>query len=545
MRDLWYKDAVIYCLDVETFQDDDGDGIGDFKGLTRRLDHLAGLGVTCLWLLPFYPTPNRDNGYDIIDYYGVDPRLGTLGEFVEFMYEARERGIRVIADLVVNHTSAEHPWFQEARDPSSDKHDWYVWSDERPEDSSNQVIFPGVQEEIWTYDQKAKQYYLHRFYDHQPDLNIANPAVREEICRIMGFWLELGISGFRMDAAPYMIELKGIEEQTDVAAPYEYLREFRDFLQWRRGDAILLAEANVTKEYVSEYFGDGKRMHMLFNFILNQHLYLAFARRKAEPLKVGLRLPPDPPEDGQWAHFLRNHDELNLGQLDKDQQQEVFDAFAPDEDMRLYERGIRRRLPPMLDGDERRIRMAYSLLLTLPGTPVLRYGQEIGMGEDLSLEERRSVRTVMQWSDDENGGFSKADPDELARPVLREGPHGYEQVNVSDQRNDPESRLNWMERMIRLRKKHHAVGWGEWAILDTGHEAVLAHACRHRSSSLIAVHNLDEEECTVRLDLSDEPKGRVADLLGERHYHEISDDTTLEVDLNPFGYRWFHIDGET
>ena len=541
MRDLWYKDAIIYSLDVETYQDSNNDGIGDFGGLTRRLDYLDGLGVTCIWLLPFYPTPNRDNGYDILNYYGVDHRLGTLGDFVEFVRRARERGIRVVIDLVVNHTSDQHHWFQSARsDPDSQYRDYYVWSESRPEGADGDLIFPGKQEEIWTYDEEADAYYLHRFYRHQPDLNIANPAVREEICKVMGFWLELGVSGFRVDAAPYMIELKGLEDQAEVTAPYEYLREFRNFLSWRQGDAILLAEANVEKDRVSEYFGDGKRMHMLFNFIVNQNLFLAMARQEAAPLAEGLHKAPGLPDTGQWAHFLRNHDELNLSQLNSEQREDIFEAFAPEEHMQIYGRGIRRRLAPMMEGDERRLRMAYSLMLSLPGTPVLRYGEEIGMGDDLSLEGRHSVRTAMQWSDEKNGGFSMADANELARPVISEGAYGYEQLNVSDQRRNSDSRLNWMERMIRTRKEHHELGWGEWALIEVDHPAVFAHCCFRENSTVIAVHNLSDEQCTACLNLSSLPDGHAADLLGDQHYKPLEGDDH-HLDLEGYGYRWFHL----
>ncbi|HET9225160.1 MAG TPA: alpha-amylase family protein, partial [Thermoanaerobaculia bacterium] len=407
MIDLWYKDAVIYSLDVETFQDSNGDGIGDFRGLTERLDYLGSLGVTCLWLLPIHPTPNLDNGYDVQDYYAVDPRLGTLGDFVEFMHQARERGIRVMLDLVVNHTSTRHPWFQSARrDKSSPYRNFYVWSDTLPDNAREGMVFPGYQDSVWTWDEEAKAYYFHRFYAHQPDLDISNPDVREEICRIMGFWLELGVSGFRLDAAPFLIEMKGAgavgEDQ------YAYLREFRDFLSWRRGDAILLAEANVEREKMAQYFGEGVRLHMLFGFLVNQHYFLALARQQAEPLIRGLKMPPPLPPTGQWANFVRNHDELDLGRLTPEEREEIARQFAPDPGMWLYERGIRRRLPPMLDGDRRRIELAYSLMFSLPGTPVLRYGEEIGMGDDLSLPERESVRTPMQWSREPNGGFSTA-----------------------------------------------------------------------------------------------------------------------------------------
>ncbi len=540
MHDLWYKDAIIYCLDVDSFQDANGDGIGDFQGLTERLAYLEGLGVNCLWLLPFYPTPDRDNGYDIMDYYGVDPRLGTLGDFTEFMQQAHDRGIRVIIDLVVNHTSDRHPWFQAARsDPSSPYHDYYVWSDTKPADAEEGVLFPGVQEAVWSYDRKARAYYFHRFYKHQPDLNIANPAVREEIRKIMGFWLALGVSGFRVDAAPFLIELRGIDNP-DVTDPYQYLREFRDFLSWRRGNAILLAEANVAMEKVPEYFGDGNKLHMLFNFMANQHLILALARQQALPLIEGLYKLPSIPEAGQWANFLRNHDELNLGGLSEAQRDHVFQAFAPKETMQLYDRGIRRRLAPMLKGDPRRLEQAYSLLFSLPGTPVLWCGDEIGMGEDLSLNERDSVRTPMQWSEASNGGFSTASPEDLIRPVIDKGPFQYPKVNVAAQRRDPNSLLNWIERAIRLRKEHPEFGRGDWRILDTDDPVVFAHSCQWQDRTIIAVHNLSSKSREIKLDLRDYNNQHILDLFGDCQALPIQSNA-YTINLEAYGYRWLRL----
>ena len=538
-RHLWYKDAVVYCLDVETFRDGNGDGIGDFAGLLDRLDYLDGLGINTIWLLPFFPTPNRDNGYDVTDYYGVDPRLGTAGDLVEFIRAASDRGLRVIMDLPVNHTSDQHPWFQEARrDESSRYHDYYVWSDERPDGAEEGMVFPGVQEEIWTYDRVAKKYFFHRFYQHQPDLNIANPAVRAEIMRIMGYWLELGISGFRLDAAPFLIELKGIETSGEQD-PYEYLQELRAFLSWRRGDAVLLAEANVAPEKVEHYFGPAPKMHMLFNFLVNQHLFLALAREDRTPLVKALHMTPPIPADGQWAHFLRNHDELDLARLTDVQRGTVFDAFAPDEDMRLYERGIRRRLAPMLGGDPDRLRMVHSLLFTLPGTPVLRYGEEIGMGEDLSLEERNAVRTVMQWSNEENAGFSEAPAGELPRPAVSEGPFGYEGVNVEAQARDPDSLLSWMERAIRARKRNPEVGRGEFHVLETDHPSVFGHACTLETGTFLAIHNLSGKAVKCRVDLSGLEGETLVDQLLAPDAQPLEPE--LEVDLDRYGFRWFRV----
>jgi maltose alpha-D-glucosyltransferase/alpha-amylase len=543
--DLWYKDAVIYSLDVETFQDSNGDGIGDFRGLGERLDYLASLGVTCLWLLPFYPTPDRDNGYDVQDYYGVDPRLGTLGDFVEFMHKARERGIRVLIDLVVNHTSDQHPWFQAARrSKDSPYRDYYIWSDTLPANAHEGMVFPGYQDSVWDWDDAAQAYYFHRFYAFQPDLNISNPLVREEICRIMGFWLELGISGFRVDAAPFLVEMKGADARPGEDH-YAYLRELRDFLSWRRGDAILLAEANVSRDQVAEYFGDDAKIQMLFSFLLNQHLFLSLARQEAAPLVRGLLLPPVPPPTGQWANFLRNHDELDLGRLTDEERQDVLRAFAPEPDMQLYGRGIRRRLPPMLGtsgGDRRRIEMAYSLLFSLPGTPVLRYGEEIGMGDDLSLSQRESVRTVMQWSTERNGGFSIAEPGRLARTTIADGPFGFKSgTDVEDQQRDAGSLLHWMVRLIRTRKQCPEVGWGDWKILETGDPGVFAHRCTWRGGTVVAVHNLADRPAAVRLDLEEQSREKLVELLGDQPYKLVRADE--EIDLEPYGYRWFRIGG--
>ena len=536
--DLWWKNAVVYCLDVETFMDWDGDGCGDFVGLTQRLDYLAGLGVTCIWLLPFFPTPDRDNGYDITDFYGVDPRVGTLGDFVEFERQAAMRGIRVITDLVINHTSDQHPWFQAARqDPHSPYRDYYIWSDEKPENAGDGVVFPGVQTSIWSYDRSAKAWYFHRFYDFQPDLNVGNPRVREEIRRIMGFWLQLGVSGFRMDAAPFVIEQIGAP---DGSAPllYEHLGEFRDFLSWRTRDAIVMAEANVEMPKVMNYFGDGHRLQVMLNFWLNQHLFLAFARGSAEPLVRGLTAVPPIPEMGQWATFLRNHDEIDLGRLSTFEREEVYRACGPEPEMQLYERGIRRRLAPMLGGDLRRIQLAFSLLFTLPGTPVIWYGDEIGMGDDLSLPERNSVRTPMQWGDEPNGGFSRAPAERLIRPVVSRGRFGYRPVNVAAQHRDPASLLNCIEKMIRIRKEHHEFGWGAWRVIDTGEPSAFALCCEFEGRMAVSVHNLSDRPCEVTLDL---PEDAVAD------FYEILSDSddppperkTRRLRLEAYGYRWF------
>src|SRR5438067_2374303 len=399
--------------------------------------------------MPFRTSPNRDGGYDISDYYNVDPRYGTLGDFVEFTQGASQRGMRVIIDLVVNHTSDEHPWFQKARrDPESKYREWYVWSKKRPPHADDGVVFPGVQKSTWTFDKIAKAWYFHRFYEFQPDLDTSNPLVRAEILKVMGFWTQLGVSGFRMDAVPFIIATKG-PEVDKPKQQYDMLRRFRELLQWRKGDAILLGEANVMPKTDMEYFGTGgERLHMMFNFQVNQYLFYALATADSRPLIQALAKTKPRPATSQWGMFLRNHDELDLGRLTPAQRQRVLDAFAPQKQMQLYDRGIRRRLAPMLASDRRRLELAYSLMLTLPGTPVLRYGDEIGMGDDLRLPERNCARTPMQWSDEPHGGFTVSDHPVL--PVITGGAYGFEHLNVAAQRRDRNSMLNWLERACRV-----------------------------------------------------------------------------------------------
>ena len=540
--DLWWKNAVIYCLDVELFADGNGDGVGDFPGLTDRIEYLAGLGVTCLWLMPFYPTPNRDNGYDIADYYGVDPRLGSLGDVAELLRTARESGIRVIADLVVNHTSVDHPWFQAARaDRRSPYRDYFVWADEPPADGPKDVVFPGQETSNWEFDERAGQYYLHRFYKSMPDLNIANPRVRDEIHKVIGFWLELGLSGFRVDAAPFLIEHAGIDDP-GLGDPHEYLRDLRAFLARRRGDAILLAEANLPPADMRHFFGDegGDEMHMLFNFLANQRLFLSVVRQQAAPLAETLAELPPIPEANQWANFIKNHDELTLDKLSEAERDEVFAALAPQEDMRIYGRGIRRRVPPMLAGDRRRLELVYSLLFALPGTPVLLYGEELGIGDDLTVEGRASVRVAMQWDDGAGCGFSTARP---RVPVVEGGDFGCRRVNAADQRHDPGSLLNWMERLIRRRKETPELGWGAFRVLPAGDPAVLALRCDWRGSAVLTVHNFADRPAKANLDLDDGDAGAgLVELLADQAYPR-PDAAADGVPLDGYGYRWFRLRG--
>ncbi len=543
INDLWYKNAIVYCLAVATYLDADGDGVGDFKGLMRRLDYLQGLGVTALWLMPFQPSPGRDDGYDIADYYNVDSKYGTLGDFVEFTHGCEQRGMRVLIDLVVNHTSNEHPWFRDARsDPRSKYRDWYVWSKKKPKNARDGVVFPGVQKTTWSYDDAAKSWYFHRFYDFQPDLNTSNPEVQAEIFKIMGFWLQLGVSGFRMDAVPFAISKKGPDIEEPVEQ-YEMLREFREFLSWREGEAVVLAEANVLPDNDMEYFGaNGERLHMMFNFQVNQNLFYALATADTRPLVKALKATRPRPATAQWGQFLRNHDELDLGRLSEEQREAVFAAFAPELKMQLYERGIRRRLAPMLEGDRRRLELSYSLMMTLPGTPVIRYGDEIGMGDNLHLPERQPTRTPMQWSTEPQGGFSTSHKPVL--PPISGGAYGYEHVNVAEQRRNPDSLLNWMERIIRMRKEVPEIGWGDFDVLRTGNREVLAMRYNWRENSVVVVHNLSARPCEIRLSAGLEGKEglRLVNILSTDH--SVADESgTHRILLEPYGYRWYRAGG--
>ena len=536
----WYKNAIIYSLDLETFMDGDQNGIGDFAGLTRRLEYLHSLGVDVIWLAPFQPTPNRDNGYDIKDYYGVDPRHGSSGDFAEFMHLANSMGLKVIIDLVVNHTSDEHPWFQNARQSEDTKYrDWYVWSKKRPSDWNKGMVFPGVQKETWTKDKEAKAYYFHRFYDFQPDLNMGNPKVRAEVHRIMNYWLSLGVAGFRVDALPFILETQE-PGKTKRKIRFEYLEEMRRFLQWRRGDAVLLGEANVAPQDAKHYFGEkGGGIHLMFNFYVNQYLFYSLATADIAPLKEALKATGDIFPTAQWAQFLRNHDELDLGRLTEKQRKKVFERFGPEKHMQLYDRGIRRRLAPML-GSRAHIELGYSLMFALPGTPVLRYGDEIGMGDDLSLEEREAVRTPMQWTNDQNGGFSGADAQNLIHPVIDEGPFSYEHVNVEAQRREPDSLLNWMTTMIRLRKDCPEVGHGEWNIIDVDHPHVLVLHYQWQGQRLLILHNFSEEPAEVKVTLKGKDTDKLIDLLNIEESH-ANKRGKHQVVLGAYGYRWLRV----
>jgi maltose alpha-D-glucosyltransferase / alpha-amylase len=539
IEDLWYKNAVIYSLDVKTFMDSDGDGIGDLEGLSRRLDYLRSLGVDAVWLAPIQQSPDKDNGYDISDFYAVDPRYGSAGDFVEFMHQAKKRGLKVLIDSVLNHVSDQHPWFKEARkNPDSRYRSWFIWSKKRPPNWNKGMVFPGVQESTWTRDEAAGQYYYHRFYKFQPDLNMDNPEVRAEARRVIGYWLELGVAGFRVDAVPFLIETT-VPGDEQGRLRFEYLTEFRRFLQWRAGDAILLGEANVLPNETKKYFGadGGSGLHMMFNFFVNQHLFYALATADLASLVKALNATKDIPPTGQWAQFLRNHDELDLGRLTDEQRAVAFARFAPTDEMQLYGRGIRRRLAPML-GNRKHLELAYSVMFSLPGTPVIRYGDEIGMGDDLSLKERDAVRTPMQWSDEKNGGFSTAE--KTVYPVVDEGVYSYEHVNVEAQQRDPTSLLNWMRQMIRLRHECPEIGWGACKTLKTSSANVLALRYDWRGNSVVVIHNFDEHACEARIKPDVEGAERLVDLIAE-HESRADERGAHAIPLEAYGYRWFRI----
>lgn len=537
--DLWWKSAVVYCLDVETYLDANGDGIGDFEGLGRRIDYLAQLGITCLWLMPFYPSPDLDDGYDIIDFYGVDPRYGSHGDLVEVIRTARDRGIRVIVDLVVNHTSDQHPWFRAAkRSVNSPFRDFYVWRDDPPPKGQQNTVFPGQADGIWTRESASGQWYQHSFYEHQPDLNVANPKVRDEIAKTVGFWLQLGVSGFRVDAVPFLIE---VPDGAQVADPHDLLRDIRAFLQRRSSEGILLGEVNLPYDQQRDYFGDGAgELSMQFDFVGMQAIYLSLVREDPAPLLAALAARPAIPDEAQWANFLRNHDELTLDKLTDAERQEVFDAFGPDERQRVFGRGITRRLPPMLGGDPRRIRMAYSLMFTLPGTPVLFYGEEIGMGENIEIEGRQAVRTPMQWSRERNGGFSHAAPSRLVAAPPTDG-YAPDFVNVAAQIDDRGSLLHFFRDLITRYRISPELGWGTFEAIEHDASSVLVHSLRSDVGRMVALHNFADEPAHVAFALGDEPDGvTLVDLLGSERI-ALGDDRRVELDIPAYGYRWLRV----
>lgn len=524
---------IMYSVDAETFYDDNGDGIGDFIGLRKRLDYLAGMGINCIWVLPFFPSPNRDNGYDVMDYYNIDPRLGTLGEFVEFIDHASDLGIRVIIDLVINHTSVKHPWFQEARkDPNSKYRNYYVWSDEPQDFENEEMPLAGEENTLWTYDKSAKQYYLHRFYKEQPDLNMGNSEVRKEILRIMGFWLKMGVSGFRVDAAQMLVEPYGLNNVSEKDL-IDFLEEMRDFISLKKGDAILLGETNIKFDEMETYLKNGSKLHMLFDFHLNQQLFLAMARQSAAPLYKTIKKLPKLHPTNELLNFLRTHDELSLKLLTEKEKEDVLKAFAPDENMRVFDRGIRRRIAPMFDNNEQQMKLSFSLLFSLPGVPMIRYGDEIGMGDDLSLKGRNSVRTPMQWSESKNGGFSLHD-DKLPHPAISKGEYAFSKVNVAQEHIESDSFLNWVERIISARKQCSLIGHGGVELIESQHKSVFIHGYNHSNERILFIHNLSADEAII---------GTHCLSFFESDYYRFfgSLDVKIEAEeikIHPYGFIW-------
>jgi maltose alpha-D-glucosyltransferase/alpha-amylase len=533
---FWFRNSFIYTLDIEVFQDSDGDGTGDIKGLMSRLDYIRSLGADAIWLAPFQPTPNKDDGYDISDFYGVDARLGTMSDFDSLVALAHKKGLRVLMDLVINHTSDQHPWFVQAQDPRSPRHQWYVWSKDPPKNMHVGMVFPGIQQSIWTWESRAGEYYYHRFYPFQPDLNIQHPAVWKELKRVDSFWLAKGVDGFRLDAVPFIIEVPQTKGEI-FEHQFPLLAEMRQHMEEKHPGGVILGEANVMPEETKDFFGpNGERMNMMFNFYVNQFLFYAMATGNVDDLRTALDKTKDIPSQVQWAQFLRNHDEIDLGRLTDKQRNEVYRAMGPEKNMQLYDRGIRRRLAPMLGNDRKRIELAYSLLLALPSTPVLRYGEEIGMGDNLALKERESVRTPMQWADSTQGGFSTAP--KTVRPLIDTGQYGFHSVNVQQQLNDSTSMLQWLVRMIKLRKSLPAIGWGNWKVLDVAPK-VLALQYDWEGESVITLHNFDGKSQEVELKIPAEA-GVLIDMITNKK-NQLPAKASHKVNLKAYEYRWYKI----
>ncbi len=541
---LWYKDAVIYQLHIKSFFDSNGDGIGDFKGLHEKLDHIASLGANAIWLLPFFPSPRRDDGYDIADYGNVSPDYGTMDDFRAFVAAAHERGIRVIIELVINHTSDQHPWFQAARNApaGSPERDFYVWSDTDQKFPETRIIFLDTEKSNWTWDPVAGSYYWHRFYSHQPDLNFDNPKVLEELLVVMRFWADTGIDGFRLDAIPYLIEREGTNNE-NLAETHDILKKIRAALDESHPGKMLLAEANQWPEDTREYFGDGDECNMAFHFPLMPRMYMAIAKEDRFPITDIMRQTPEIPENCQWAIFLRNHDELTLEMVTDEERDYLWNTYAADRRARIN-LGIRRRLAPLMERDRRRIELMNGLLLSMPGTPVLYYGDEIGMGDNIYLGDRDGVRTPMQWSPDRNGGFSKADPARLVLPPVMDPLYGYEAVNVEAQTADAHSLFNWTRRMLALRNKHTAFGRGSLRFLTPGNRKMLAYLREYNGETILCVFNLSRLPQAVELDLS-QFEGRIPiELTGMSPFPPVGQLTYL-LTLAPYGFFWFHLSAES
>jgi maltose alpha-D-glucosyltransferase/alpha-amylase len=536
---LWYKDAVFYQLHVKSFADSNGDGIGDFVGLTSRLDHLASLGVDCLWIQPMYPSPFRDDGYDISDYTSIHPSYGTLSEFKAFLQAAHERGLRVIIELVLNHTSDQHAWFVEARSSTGHpRRDWYVWSDTDDRYRSVRIIFLDTELSNWAWDPVSKAYYWHRFFSHQPDLNYDNPAVREAIWSVMQFWLDVGVDGFRVDAVPYLIEREGTSCE-NLPETHAVLKDFRARMDAQFAGRVLLAEANMWPEDVRPYFGDGDEFHMSFHFPIMPRMFMALRLEDRKPLIDIIERTPSIPDSCQWGIFLRNHDELTLEMVTEVERDYMWDEYAQDPRARIN-LGIRRRLAPLMEGDRRRIELMNGLLMSLPGSPIVYYGDEIGMGDNVYLGDRNGVRTPMQWNGGLNAGFSTADPERLWLPVISNALYGYQAVNVESQERNSTSLLNWTRRLIEVRRRAKVFGRGSIEFLRPANHRVLAFTRTFARETVLAVSNLAGTAQAVELDLSAAAGAIPIELFGGSIFPRIGRDPYVMM-LGPYDFYWFRL----
>jgi len=535
----WYKDAIIYQVHVRTFSDSNGDGIGDFQGLAQRLDYVQELGVTAIWLMPFYPSPLRDDGYDISDYRSVHPSYGTLEDFKTFLSVAHDRGIRVVIEMVANHTSDQHPWFLESRSSQSNpRRDWYVWSDTDTRYSGTRIIFLDTEMSNWAWDPISKSYYWHRFFSHQPDLNYDNPAVREEMWNVMKFWLELGVDGFRLDAVPYLIEREGTSCE-NLPETHDVIRELRKKVDDQFPGAMLLAEANQWPADLRPYFGNGDEFHMAFHFPLMPRMFMGLRLEDRKPITEILQQTPEIPASCQWCLFLRNHDELTLEMVTDIERDYMYDLYASDKTMRLN-LGIRRRLAPLLDNDRRRIELMNGMLLSLPGTPIIYYGDEIGMGDNVYLGDRNGVRTPMQWSGGWNGGFSAADPESLYSPAILNPVYGFQAVNVLSQKRSQHSLLSWMKHIIQVRRSSPVFGSGSIEFLYPANHRVLAYVRQSGKETVLVVNNLSSAAQAVELDLRGYKGNILIEMFGRNVFPRIGDLPYL-LTMGPYQFYWFKL----
>jgi maltose alpha-D-glucosyltransferase / alpha-amylase len=536
---LWFKHAVFYEIHVRGFFDGNGDGMGDLRGLAEKLDYLEWLGIDCIWLLPMYPSPLRDGGYDIADFYDIHPDYGSVEDFRALVEAAHQRQIRVIADLVMNHTSSDHPWFQEARSsPDSPKRDWYVWSDTDDGYADARVIFVDTEPSNWTWDPVAGQYYWHRFFSHQPDLNYENPEVRDEMLRVLRFWLDLGIDGFRLDAVPYLYEREGTNCE-NLGETHAYLRRIRAEVDEAYPDRVLLAEANQWPEDVVEYFGRGDECHMAFQFPIMPRMFMGLRREDATPMYEILERTPPLPDTCQWGLFLRNHDELTLEMVTDDERDYMYAEYARDPRMKLN-LGIRRRLAPLLDNGRDEVELMHAILFSLPGSPVLYYGDEIGMGDNVFLGDRDGVRTPMHWTGDRNGGFSSADFAQLYLPPLMDPVYGYSAVNVEAQLRTPTSLLRWLHRFVELRKQHPVFGLGTYEPLEPSNPRIFAHVRRWEEEIVLCVHNLARSAQAAELDLAQFAGLVPEEMIGQTRFPPIGELPYL-LTFGPRGFYWFRL----